>query len=124
MTWIALFASTALFCYALARTNLIGLSWTIVEETNTAVGVLRDSRLDDSAREVAAQKFAIRMFRLFGRMAVLSVLVCAPAALLLWVFVMSGATDESAIWNTALSWPFIAVNLVLFAFVAMRSRKL
>ena len=124
MTWIALLTATALFCYALARTNLIGLSWTIVAETNTAVGVLRDNRLDDGAREVAAQKFAIRMFTLFGRMVVLSVLVCAPAALLLCVFVMSGATDEDAIWNTALSWPFIAGNLLLFAFVVMRSRKL
>ena len=124
MTWIALLASTALFCYALARTNLIGLSWTIVAETNTAVGVLRDDRLDDSAREAAAQKFAIRMFRLFGRMALLSVLVCAPALVLLWVFIVSGATDEDAIWNTALSWPFIAGNLLLFAFVAARSRKL
>jgi hypothetical protein len=95
----------------------------IVSETNSALGMLRDANLDDDAREAAAQKFAVHMFTLFGHILALTVLVCAPPAAVLALFVLAGATDSEQIWRVCMSWPFIAANLALFAIIVLRVRK-
>ena len=123
MTLAAILAATILFFASLQRSNLISLSWSIVAETNNAVGTLRDSALDDDARERAAQAFAIRMFKSFGRMAILTMAVCAAPALLLALAVMSGVTTARDIWDVSTSWPLIAANAAVFVLMLKLGTK-
>lgn len=123
MTLAAILLATALFFVALQRSNLIALSWSIVAQTSVALHALRENALDDDARERAAQTFAVHMFGLFGRMAVLSVLVCAAPLAILTLFVFAGVTDSAEIWRIGTSWPFIAANIALFAVMLKRGHK-
>lgn len=120
MTWVVLLVATALFCAALDRSKLIGLSLSIVRETNGALGTLTDASLDDDARERAAQAFAIRMFGMFARVFGLTVLVLTAPAAIMVACVAAGATSSQDIWQAAMSWPFIAANIALFLIVLAR----
>ena len=123
MTLAVILAATALFFVAFQRSHLVDLSWSIIAESSGAIGVLRDSALDDDAREAAARKFAVRMFGLFGRIAALSLLVCAAPIAIIALAVAAGITDSDAIWRISTSWAFIAANVALFVIMLKWDRK-
>ena len=123
MTLAVILAASALFFVAFQRSHVVDLSWSIIAESSGALGALRDSALDDDARERAARQFAIRMFAMFGRIAVLSLLVCAAPFAILALAVAAGITDSDAIWRISTSWGFIAANVAVFAVMLKWDRK-
>ena len=123
MTLAVILAATLLFFIALQRSRLVDISWSVIAESNGALGALRDPALDDDARERAARQFAIRMFAMFGRIAALSILVCAAPFAILALAVAAGITDSDAIWRVSTSWAFIAANVALFVIMLKWDRK-
>ena len=123
MTLAAILIATALFFAGLRYSNLVGLSWSIVEQSAAAVGTLRDAALDDDAREQAARRLSLTMLSMFGRVAVRTIAVIIPPLAVLALCVAAGLTDSTEIWRISTSWPFIAANVAVFAGVALCGQK-
>lgn len=123
MTLAVVLLATVLFFAGLQRSGLVERCAGLMRETGQAVVRMRDKSLDDDAREALAQRIAMRMFGQFGLIVALTAAVAAVPLAVLGLATHLGVTDAEEIWRVCLSWPFIAINIALFAAVLAWTRK-
>lgn len=123
MTLTLVLAATALFFLVLERSGIIGLSYRVLAESNSALQLVTDPHLDDNAKEVAVRRMAVQMLRLSGEMLVRGLAVVLVPGMLVYAAVLAGATDMESVWRIALSWPLVLINVLIFLFVLFWQRR-
>jgi hypothetical protein len=116
-SFVFLCVASALFLVTLERLGLVDLSLRIVAESREAVGIIADKALDDAEKEKAVQRMSTRMLGHFAMMVALLVLAGIVPVALVWAGVAFAWTDLASLEATAMSLPFIALNIVAFAAV-------
>jgi len=123
MTLTLVLAATALFFLVLERSGLIGLSYRVLAESNSALRLVTDPHLDDDTKEVAIRRMAAQMLRLSGEMLVRGLAVVFVPGMLVYAAILAGATDMESVWRIALSWPLLLINALIFFFVLVWRRR-
>jgi hypothetical protein len=116
-SFIFLCVASALFLVMLERLGLVDLSLRNVADSREAVGIIADKTLDDAEKEKAVQRMSARMLGHFAIMVALLVLACLLPAAIVWAGVSFAWTDLASLEATAMSLPFVALNLAAFAAV-------
>lgn len=113
MTWAAALLAVAIFV-ALARgMQVVDKSRETIAQVGAALRVLRDRELVDDAKEALVRQHAGRLFALFGRLTLATLLALSIPAAGLWLLIELGALPSEALFGVLGSWQFLVAALVV-----------
>jgi hypothetical protein len=97
----------------------------VIDVAEASLAALRDPDLDDASKEQALQRHALRLFRLFGVIAALSLLALLIPVGAIWLMDIAGLVSLANVMLVLERVDFlVAAALVGVAVVAMRRRVL
>lgn len=97
-------ASIATFMIALWRLGIVRLAAAATTTTHTALATLRDSALDDAAREKAMQVASLRLFAACGSLVVRIALAAALSLAPIWLANASGLAAADVVFSFLTGW--------------------
>jgi hypothetical protein len=120
MSYVAIAIAILLFCWSLRTLGLVPASLEVVSTARRAAAVIKAPDLSDREKEAQTRAAAIRLFVLFGTIALKTVVALAVPVL---AIVLLGLTDIVAmpdVIEASMSWPVIAASTIAAALVLWR----
>lgn len=117
-------AAIAVFALAFQYSGLVERSLAAMAVARDTMAIIGDKSLDDDEKEPLVQKAAIRLLGYFAVLTLISLLVLAAPALLMWLGQLAGIASFAAVSDFLLSWQVIVGATVLMIAVIWIARRL
>lgn len=111
------------FAKILSRLGLVEVAAEVRHLSQRSLEVLRDSLLDDDAKEAAMQANARALFVKFIRLTLgLALALLIPIALI-WGVAQTGAVSFDTVIDVSLTWPFLLGGGIFFVAVLLLGKR-
>ena len=112
MNFFGALLCVALFAVCLQRTRIVANTGAVLNQSKSAVSVMRDADLDDEAKEKAVQQGSLQLFRLLGKLIAGAVVSVGVPLLSVWLLAKTGLAQLDGIMAILMNPWFIAGTLV------------
>ncbi len=113
ISWIGASFLVAGFLGLLRLFRLVERGRESIDVVQRSLAKLTDRTLDDDAKEKAMREYSLRLFALFGLLAVFGAAAVFIPYGVLWLGARLGWLDLRAILDTAFSWPFLCASALV-----------
>jgi hypothetical protein len=114
-----------LFIWLLDVLKLVPLATDAIAVSRRATATMRDSALDDEAKETALQQGALRLMKLSALLLVGSVAALAAPMGAIWLLELAGLMSLQGVVAILMRWDFLLLATVVgvAAFIVLQRRK-
>jgi hypothetical protein len=99
-----------IFVVALRLSGIVGASAAVLATTRDTLAVIRDSSLDDAAREKAVQRASVNLMARFGSILARGGLALGASLLPVWLADTAGLASSGAVFELLSRWDVMLIT--------------
>jgi hypothetical protein len=109
--------SLGIFVVALRLSGIVGVSAGVLSTTRDTLAIIRDTTLDDAARERAVQRASVSLMARFASILGRGALALAASLVPVWVADTTGVASFSAVLDLLTRWDVMLIGAVVMVAV-------